>query len=91
MYKANHQDHAIFTIMQLVVKHNNYLTKLRIQTFMNLFNVDHVLHDATIDTMLEPTLGIEERVATEMHRKKGTIIHDGWSKYGKQCVVLLAC
>ena len=33
---------------------------------------------------------VEVKVAAEMKGKKGTIIHDGWSKYSRHYVCLLA-
>jgi hypothetical protein len=40
--------------------------------------------------MLELSLIVEEKVAAEMKGKKGTIMHNGWSKYSRHYVCLLA-
>ncbi len=34
---------------------------------------------------------VEGKIAVEMKGRKGTIIHDGWSKFSKHYVCLLAC
>jgi hypothetical protein len=40
--------------------------------------------------MLELSMLVEEKIAKEMVGKKGTIIHDGWSKFAEHYVCLLA-
>jgi hypothetical protein len=40
--------------------------------------------------MLELNLIVEEKSAAKMKGKKGIIMHDGWSKYSRHYVCLLA-
>ncbi len=91
MCKANPQDRALFTAIQLVVKHNIPPTKLRDRSFMDLLNVDPVSYKVCVHTMLELMLVVEDKIAKEMKGKKGSLLHDGWSRYGKHFVVLLVC
>lgn len=41
--------------------------------------------------MFELTLIVEQKIAKEIKGKKGIIMHDGWSKFARHYVCLLAC
>jgi hypothetical protein len=91
-YKAKHsaQDRALHHWIQLVCLHNISITKINDYNFSSLLTSDEVSYDVFIRTMLELSVLVEEKIAKEMEGKKGTIIHDGWSKFAKHYVCLLA-
>lgn len=41
--------------------------------------------------MFELSLIVEAKIQMEMKGKVGTILHDGWSKYSRHYIALLAC
>jgi hypothetical protein len=57
---------------------------------MLIVNGAKVGYEMIIDTMLELTLVVEEKIAKEMNGKVGVIMHDGWSKFARHYVCLLA-
>jgi hypothetical protein len=91
-YKAKHsaQDRALHHWIQLVCLHNISITKIKDCNFSTLLISDEVSYDVYIHTMLELSILVEEKIAKEMEGKKGTIIHNGWSKFAKHYVCLLA-
>jgi hypothetical protein len=92
MYKAKHsaQDCALHHWIQLVCLHNIPIMKIKDRNFSSLLISDEVSYDVFIHTMLELSMLVEEKIAKEMEGKKGTIIHDGWSKFAKHYVCSLA-
>jgi hypothetical protein len=58
--------------------------------FCDVINCERTSQKTFTNTMLELSLIVEEKIAAEMKGKKWTIIHDGWSKYSKHYVCLLA-
>ncbi len=46
-------------------------------------------HNTFVDTLLELSFIVEE-ISAEIKGKKGVIMHDGWSKYARHYVCLLA-
>ena len=50
----------------------------------------NVSHETLVETMLHLSLIVEEKIAKEMKDQKGCILHDGWSKYGRHYVALMA-
>ena len=58
---------------------------------LKLINVKkNVSHETLVETMLHLSLIVEEKIAKEMKDQKGCILHDGWSKYGRHYVALMA-
>jgi hypothetical protein len=76
--------------MQLICLHNIPITKIKDRNFSSLIIAEDVSYDVFIQTMLELSMLVEEKIAKEMEGKKGTIIHDGWSKFARRYVCLLA-
>ena len=87
---ANPQDLALHTWMKLVCLHNMPIYKMEDRNFCDITNCERSSHHTFADTMLELSMIVEVKVAAEMKGKKGTIIHDGWSKYSRHYVCLLA-
>jgi hypothetical protein len=57
---------------------------------MLIVNGAKVGYEMIIDTILELTLIVEEKIAKEMNGKVGVIMHDGWSKFARHYVCLLS-
>jgi hypothetical protein len=87
---ANLQDLALHTWMKLVCLHNTPIQKMNDSNFCDVINCERTSHKTFTDTMLELSLIVEEKIAAEMKGKKQTIMHDGWSKYSRHYVCLLA-
>ena len=51
---------------------------------------DSLSYHTLIDTVLLLTMVVEEKIAAEIKGKKGRIMHDGWSKFSRHYVCLLA-
>jgi len=88
--KASPQDTALYTWMMLVCIHNTPITKINSADFCNLLCCDSLSYHTFVDTMLLLTMIVEEKIAAEIKGKKGTIMHDGWSKFSRHYVCLLA-
>ncbi len=88
--RANPQDLALHTWMKLVCLHNTPIQKMNDSNFCDGINCERTSHKTFTNTMSELSLIVEEKVAAEMKGKKGIIIHDGWSKYSRHYVCLLA-
>jgi hypothetical protein len=58
--------------------------------FCDVINCERTSHKTFTNTMLELSLIVEEKVAAGMKGKNGIIMHDGWSKYSRHYVCLLA-
>ncbi len=43
------------------------------------------------DAMLQLSLIVEKKVASEMSGKKGIIMHDGWSKFARHYLAIMGC
>jgi len=78
--KAKPQDHALWTWMELVCEENIAPNKLKNKSFTRHLNCDEVSCNTFIDTMIHLMFVVEEKMAKEMKGKKGTILHDGWSR-----------
>jgi hypothetical protein len=87
---TNPQDLALHTWIKLVCLHNTPIQKMNDSDFCDVINCAKTSHKTFTDTMLELSLIVEEKVAAEMKGKKGIIMHNGWSKYSRQYVCLLA-
>lgn len=72
--------------------HNVPITKIDNPNFRSLLccNETKLSYKTFVNTMLELSLIVEGKIATEMKGKKGIIMHDGWSKYARHFVCLLA-
>jgi len=89
--QSSPQDAALHTWITLVCVHNIPITKAKDHAFcMLIVNGAKVGYEMIIDTMLELTLVVEEKIAKEMNGKVGVIMHDGWSKFARHYVCLLA-
>lgn len=85
--KASPQDTALYTWMMLVCIHNTPITKIKSADFCNLLCCDSLSYHTLVDTMLMLTMIVEEKIAAEIKGKKGTIMHDGWSKFSRHMSV----
>jgi hypothetical protein len=89
--KPNNQDQSLHNWMKLVTLHKIPLTKIKDKDFCSLIKCEEISYKVFVDTMLELSMIVEEKIAAELKGKRGTIIHDGWSKFSKHYVCLLAC
>ncbi len=87
--KANSQDFALHTLVQLVCLHNTPLTKMNDRKFCEILSCDGLSYTTFINTLMELLFVVKEKIAGEMNGKKGTIMHDGWSKFSRHHVCLL--
>jgi hypothetical protein len=85
------QEEALHHWMKLVCLHNEPITKIKDRDFCSLLSCERISYKVFIDTMLELSMIVEEKIAVEMKDAKGTIVHDGWSKFSRHFVCLLAC
>ena len=90
MLKANSQEAALDIWIRLVCKHNVPLSKIHDKEFRSFLNCEKISYPTLVDTLLQLSLLVEEKIAAEMKGKKGCIMHNGWSKYGRHYVCLLA-
>lgn len=90
MLKANPQDLALDIWIRLVCKHNVPLSKIHDKEFRTFLTCEKLSYPTLVDTLLHLSLVVEEKIAAEMKGKKGCIMHDGWSKYARHYVCLLA-
>lgn len=93
--KPTGQELALHQWMKLVCVHNTPITKMMEPDFCNAFICNKTIsYGVFIDTMIELSMIVEEKIAAEMKGKRGTIIHnddDGcWSKFSRHYVCLLA-
>ncbi len=70
--------------------HNTPIHKMNESNFCDVINCERTSRKTFTDTMLELSLIVEEKIAAEIKGKKGIIMHDGWSKYSRHYVCLLA-
>lgn len=86
-------DIALYHWMKLVTLHNVPITKLTNEDFVSMLSYSEKspCYKTFIDTMFELSLIVEQKIAKEMKGKKGIIMHDGWSKFARHYVCLLAC
>ena len=88
--QASPQDEALHTWITLVCVHNIPITKAKDGAFCMLINGGKVSYQVILDTMLELSLIVEAKIAKELNGKVGVIMHDGWSKFARHYVCLLA-
>ena len=71
--------------------YNIPLTKVNDPVFRSLLSCSgtKVSYPTLVNTMLELSLIVEEKIAAEMKGKRGIIMHDGWSKFSRHYVCLL--
>ena len=89
---SNPTDIALHHWMQLVTIYNLPIYRLRDKNFCKLLVCSDNIpcHKTFVDTMLELSFIVEEKISAEIKGKKGIIMHDGWSKYARHYVCLLA-
>ena len=75
---------------EVVCLHNTPIHKMNDSEFCDMINCERTSHTIFTNTMLELSMIVEEKVAAEMKGKKGTIMHDGWSKYSRHYVCFFA-
>ena len=85
-------DVALHHWIQLVTLHNFPIRKLNDRNFKEMLvcNFDSPSYKTFVDTMLELSFIVEQKISAEMKCKKGIIMHDGWSKFARHYVCLLA-
>ena len=71
--------------------HNVPISKVDDADFRSLLSCSEtkLSYKTLVNTMLELTLIVEEKIAAEMKGKRGIIMHDGWSKFSRHFVCLL--
>ena len=71
--------------------HNVPITKVDDTDFRSLVSGSEtkLSYKTLLNTMLELTLIVEEKIAAEMKGKRGIIMHDGWSKFSRHFVCVL--
>ncbi len=74
----------------MVCLHNTLIHKMNDSNFCDVINCKRTSHKTFTDAMLVLSLIVEEKIAAEMKGKIGIIMHDGWSKYSRHYVCLLA-
>ena len=89
--QANLQDKSLAVLLELMCLHNIAPNKFRSESFMKFIDVKEkdISHAVLVETLLHLSLVVEEKIAKEMKGKKGCILHDGWSKYGRHYVALM--
>jgi hypothetical protein len=85
------QDHALHTWIKLVCIHNVPITKLKDKDFCLCLNCEGTSYSTVVDVMFQLSLIVEKKVASEMAGKKGIIMHDGWSKFARHYLAIMAC
>ena len=55
-----------------------------------MISCEKLSYPTLVETMLVLTMVVEEKIAQEIKGVKGTILHDGWSKFSRHYVCLLA-
>lgn len=88
--KGSERERALFTWVKLVCLHNESIAKMTNKDFCSMLNCGKVSPPVFIKTLLELSLIVEEKIAKEMEGKKGVIMHDGWSKFARHYICLLA-
>ena len=84
------QDHALQTWIKLVCIHNVPITKLKDKDFCLCLNCEGTSYSTVVDVMFQLSLIVEKKVASEMAGKKGIIMHDGWSKFARHYLAIMA-
>jgi hypothetical protein len=83
-------EQALFTWVKLVCLHNEPFAKMSNDDFCSLLKCDKVSYPVLVKMLLELSLIVEEKIAKEMKGKVGVIMHDGWSKFARHYICLLA-
>ncbi len=58
--------------------------------FSEMLSCDGLSYTTFINTLMKLSFVVEEKIAGKMNGKKGTIMHNGWSKFSRHYVCLLA-
>jgi hypothetical protein len=75
--KANPQDFALHSWVKLMCLHNTPLTKMNDRKFCEMLSCDGLSYTTFINTLIELSFVVEEKIAGEMNGKKGTIMPNG--------------
>ena len=76
--------------MGLVCKYNTPISRMRDKEFSSFLTCEEISYETFVATMFELSLIVEAKIHVEMKGKVGTILHDGWSKYSRHYIALLA-
>ena len=90
LHLVSDQDKGIYQALKLIVHHLIPISKLKDTTFTEMLKEAPVSIDVLMETMFHLTLVVEEKVSGEMKGKKGTILHDGWTRFGRHYVCLFS-
>ena len=71
--------------------HNVPISKVEDKDFVSLLVCEGTSYHIIVDTMFQLSLIVEKKIASEMKGKKGIIMHDGWSKFARHYLAILAC
>ena len=88
MCATNPQDDAAFSMMEMVTKEDVSPHKLSKESFRKHLNFDPLNYRTFVDLMLELTWVVNKKLAVEMADNKGTILHDAWTRYGRNYLAL---
>jgi hypothetical protein len=89
--KATPSEIALDTWMGLVCLYNTPITRMSDKVFCKYLMCEETSYKTFVATMFELSLIVEAKIQKEMEGKVGTILHDGWSKYSRHYIALLAC
>ena len=90
MGMMNAMEESIVSLLELITLHDVCPTKLRDPEYMKHLKVEGVSYETILDSIVHLVWVVEERIAAEMKDKKGCILHDGWSRFGRHYVALYA-
>ena len=90
MEKPTPLEFALNIWMGLVCNYNTPITRMGDKVFCSFLTCEEVSYKTFVATMFELSLIVEAKIQVEMKGKVGTILHDGWSKYSRHYIALLA-
>ena len=88
--KPTPSENALNIWMGLVCKYNTPITRMSDKVFCSYLTCEETSYRTFVATMLELSFIVEAKIHVEMKGKVGTILHDGWSKYSRHYIALLA-
>ena len=92
IFIENPKDKNLFRMIKLICEHNMSIIKIRDKRHVELLrDIEPVSHETVFSEILELSITIEEKISSEMKGRKGSILHDGWSRCGTHFFYLMAC
>ena len=87
---ASDMEKSVHSWLRLTCHHNIPPAKLRDDDFESELVADKVAYEIFIHMMIEVTFIVKEKLAAEMEGRRGGILFDGWSRYARHFVALMA-